>query len=392
MRAAFYAPLKPPDHPVPSGDRRMACAFRDLLASLGYEVELASRLRSFDRGGNRARQERVGALGLRLAGRLVARYRRRPASLRPALWLTYHLHHKAPDWLGPIVTKALRIPYIVAEASLAPRQAKGLWAFGYEASRDAIGAADLVLAVTRKDLAGLTHELDVGARVRHFPPFLDTAPFVAAASRRDGARARLAEAWHLDPEQPWLLAVAMMRDDVKRLSYELLAVSLRQIAFRQWSLILVGDGTARSQVEACFASLGVERVRFLGALEPQALAEIYAAADLYVWPACGEAYGMALLEAQAAGLPVVAGAEGGVADVVAHGETGILVEPRQERAFAAAVSSLLAQPAWRRGLGQSAQARAIAVHDVGAARVRLARELALLPTAPAARSIDCTSA
>ena len=46
---------------------------------------------------------------------------------------------------------------------------------------------------------------------------------------------------------------------------------------------------------------------------------MYAAADLYVWPAVREAYGIALLEAQAAGLPVVAGREGGVAEVVADG-------------------------------------------------------------------------
>ena len=41
MRIAFYAPMKPPDHPLPSGDRRMARAFMDLLASLGHEVDLA---------------------------------------------------------------------------------------------------------------------------------------------------------------------------------------------------------------------------------------------------------------------------------------------------------------------------------------------------------------
>ena len=53
MRVAFYAPMKPPDHPLPSGDRRMARAFMDLLASLGHEVELASRFRSYDRRGRR---------------------------------------------------------------------------------------------------------------------------------------------------------------------------------------------------------------------------------------------------------------------------------------------------------------------------------------------------
>ena len=82
------------------------------------------------------------------------------------------------------------------------------------------------------------------------------------------------------------------------------------------------------------------------------LAGVYAAADLYVWPACNEAYGMALLEAQAAGVPVVAGREGGVADVVADGATGLLVEPRSPTAFAAAVRSLLARPGAAAGDGR----------------------------------------
>ena len=83
MRVAFYAPLKPPDHPVPSGDRRMARAIVELLGSLGHEVELASRLRSHDREGVPARQERLRRLGGRLAARLVRRYQARRSPDRP---------------------------------------------------------------------------------------------------------------------------------------------------------------------------------------------------------------------------------------------------------------------------------------------------------------------
>ena len=85
-----------------------------------------------------------------------------------------------------------------------------------------------------------------------------------------------------------------------------------------WQLLVVGDGEARGEVAALFAPLR-RAGALLGALPAAALPSVYAAADLYVWPACNEAYGMALLEAQAAGVPVVAGAEGGVAEVVVHG-------------------------------------------------------------------------
>ena len=59
MRVAFYAPLKPPDHPVPSGDRSMARLLIRALELAGHEVGLASRLRSRDTDGDPARQSRL---------------------------------------------------------------------------------------------------------------------------------------------------------------------------------------------------------------------------------------------------------------------------------------------------------------------------------------------
>ena len=79
-------------------------------------------------------------------------------------------------------------------------------------------------------------------------------------------------------------------------------------------------------------ALGDDRVRFAGLIPEEALPPVYAAADLYVWPALREAYGLAMLEAQAAGLPVVAGQEGGVAEVVADGRSGVLAAPRDPAA------------------------------------------------------------
>lgn len=380
MRVAFYAPMKPPDHPTPSGDRRMARAFMDLLRDLGHEVELASRFRSYDRRGDAARQQRLAGLGARLATRLVRRYRARPPALRPGLWFTYHLYHKAPDWLGPSTARRLGIPYVAAEASVAPRQRRGAWALGLDSSRAAAAGADLVLALTRKDLQGLRPLVPRPGRLLAFPPFLDTGPFVAAAARRAESRAALAAALRLDAGTPWLLAVAMMREDVKLASYAELATALGRIADRAWQLVIVGDGAARPTVEALMARLPAGRVRFLGTLPSARLPDIYAACDLYVWPAIAEAYGMALLEAQAAGLPVVAGAAGGVPDIVDDGVSGILVEPRRPDLLAGAVAALLGDPGRRRLLGRQAQVRAVATHDVVPARERLAAALECLPT------------
>lgn len=384
MRVAFHAPLKPPDHPVPSGDRAMARALVDLLAGLGHEIVATGRFRSFDREGDARRQERLARLGARLAGRLL---RRIAAGLlpRPEAWLTYHCHHKAPDHLGPRLAPALGVPYLVVEGSVSPRQASGPWAVGHRASLEALRRADFVLALTGRDREGLLRAGLPDDAVVPFPPFLDAAPLRSAAAAREAHRARLAAALGLDPQRPWLLTVAMMRADVKLRSYELLAETLAGLGDRPFALLVVGDGPARPRVEAALGAAAGERLRLLGALPADALPAVYAASDLLVWPAVGEAYGMALLEAQAAGVPVVAGAEGGVGEVVADGASGLLVPGREAAALAAAVAGLLDDPARRARLGAAALERVRTHHDRPVAAARLEAALAEARTRHARR-------
>jgi glycosyltransferase involved in cell wall biosynthesis len=351
---AFYAPLKPPDHPIPSGDRRMARALMRALAVGGHPVTLASRLRSYDRVGDAARQARIRSLGGRVAAQLLLRYRRTRAKLRPRAWLTYHAYHKSPDWLGPEVSAALGIPYLLAEASFAPKRREGPWATGHAATEGAIRAADVVLALTAIDAECLAPLVVPPAELRRLPPFIDPAPFGAARSERARHRAELATRFGLDPATPWLLAVAMMREDVKRDSYLVLGRALGSLRDRPWQLLVVGDGPARIEIEADLLRLCPERVRFAGALAEADLPACYAAADLFVWPAIGEAYGLAMLEAEAGGLPVVAGREGGVAEVVQDGVTGVLTPARDPEAFAAATARLLDDPERRRAMGDRA--------------------------------------
>src|SRR5712692_386544 len=102
MRVAFYAPLKPPDHPIPSGDRRVAQLLLDALRTAGHQPFVVSRLRSYDPTGDRGHQARLRALGRRSVERLVRGWRQEPQAA-PELWFTYHLYYKAPDWLGPSI-------------------------------------------------------------------------------------------------------------------------------------------------------------------------------------------------------------------------------------------------------------------------------------------------
>ena len=374
MRIAFYAPLKPPTHATPSGDRRVAGLLMDALELVAEHVELVSTFRSFDADGDAARQLALRSQGETLAGRLVAGWRAGPATLRPDLWFTYHVYYKAPDWLGPAVSAALGIPYVIAEASLAGKRAAGPWALGHEAASEAIRRAHLVISPSRDDVAGL-ERLIARERIVHLPPFLDAAPYRAAAGQRDVHRKKLAQAHGLDVAVPWIFVAAMMRPGDKLASYRALGAALARLTELPWRLVVAGGGPARAEVEAALERSVPGRTAFTGILEGRQLAAAYAACDLYAWPAVNEAYGMSMLEAQAAGIPVVSRATRGVPDVVMDGRTGVLSESED---LAPALRQLLTDPGRRAALGAAGAAFIAAERSLEAAARRMGGLLAAL--------------
>ncbi len=347
---AVYAPMKPPDDPVPSGDREIARSLMRALALAGLEPRLVSRLRSRDGVGDPATQARIRAAAEAEAARLARAFAPDP----PAAWLTYHCYWKAPDLLGPAVADALDLPYAIAEPSISPRRREGPWA-GFAASAEAaIARADRLFWTTERDrpaLAAAGH----GARMVHLPASLDPGPRVAPRSAARPLR---------------LLTVAMMRPGDKTESYRRLVAALACLE-ADWRLDVVGDGEAAAEVAALLTPHGPRVTRHGTVTDPVRLRALMEAADLLVWPGVGEGVGLVWLEAQAAGLPVVA-EDGPAARAAVEG--GVLAPPGAPAALAQAIGAAAAD---RAALSARGRARIEARHTLAAAAATL--RSALMP-------------
>ncbi|MEO6666924.1 MAG: glycosyltransferase, partial [Nitrospiria bacterium] len=121
-------------------------------------------------------------------------------------------------------------------------------------------------------------------------------------------------------------------------------------------LVLVGDGSLAKPLQEEAAHLGlVERVVFTGSRRD--VPYLLRAMDLFVFPSLWEGQGLALVEAMASGLPVVASRVGGVSEVVSDGCTGQLVPPGSPEALAEAMLAVMASPARARAMGAAGRAR-----------------------------------
>lgn len=347
--------MKPLDHPVPSGDRTMGRLIVKALELAGHDVRLASKFRSWRKEGGEAHQRDVRDKALREADSVASSWIRE--GYQPDLFLTYHLYHKAPDWIGPALSQRFDLPYAIVEASRAPKRQKGDWAFGFAAADDALWRADAVAALHRADAECLSAVLPED-RLRVVTPFLDAEPFQNAAL---GNRP--------EPEAPLkFLTVGMMRDGDKTRSYQVLAEALAKLVDRPWQLTIVGDGPNKDAVLDLFPR---NRITWLGALGADDLPACYAAHDLFVWPAIREAFGLVFLEAQAAGLGVVAGDTFGVPDIVRHGETGLLAAEGNVEQLARNLRKFLETPLLCRQFGDAAKIHISAHHTLKAGADRL---------------------
>lgn len=214
------------------------------------------------------------------------------------------------------------------------------------------------------------------ARASGVEPAVNHLGVDAASFRPVEPDAELAARVGIGPDDQVMVA-AVRLVALKGMQRAIAALALLSRDWPRLKLAVAGEGPYRAELERRAAELGVaDRVSLLGLLPAERLAGFYALGQVAVFPSMGEeALGLAIAEASACGLPVVASRLGGVPEVVGA-DAGLLIPPKDDQALAAAVAELLADPQRRRAMGQAGRARVLELFSWRATAQRLEEGLA----------------
>ena len=305
MRIALHTPALAAGDTTPCGAAAATDALAGALSIAGHRV---------DRSVVPGAAEDGAAACLDLAGQ---------DGNRPDLWMTYGLRADLPDRIGAEVAGALGIPYVLVD----PREAGSV-------------GADAAIALSDASAHWVSQVLPEVPAVRLLP-FIDPGPYDSVRRQHGPQAAVLTRRHGLDPDSPRLLFVGAMRPGDRLESYRQLVRALSRLATVQYQLIVIGDGPARKEAEALLRRLTLGRVRVIGGLPPEEVIPFYAMSDLLIAPCFGGTHGRVLLEAQATGLPVVAGDTPGVRDAVRDGMTGRISPAGNAESIAQSIAFLL---------------------------------------------------
>jgi glycosyltransferase involved in cell wall biosynthesis len=193
----------------------------------------------------------------------------------------------------------------------------------------------------------------LGVELAKFDPSLRQPDFFSQEYQLSGleSKTKLLFLGRLTPDKGWAFTVKAFSQMARDPRYRELLASI--------VLIIAGDGSLRDELTRQFAALAATaqlQVHFLGRVSPDAVPALLINSDLHITTSEKETRGLTLLEAFAAGIPVLAPAAGGVVDTLQSGQTGLLFQPQNWQDFAANLQQLVTQPDLRQQMGQAARA------------------------------------
>ncbi|MCW2508443.1 MAG: glycosyl transferase group 1 [Modestobacter sp.] len=271
-----------------------------------------------------------GLVKRRISGGYGRALRRLVRDRRPAV---VHAHLYASAAAAVVATRGLSVPVVLTEHTEAPWRDRAARAI----SRRVYQRVDHVVAVSsaiRDTLVG-TYGVPAG-RVDLLLP-ATAAPAAAPRRATGGTAATVGVVGRLVPE--------------KGVDVFLRAVALVSAAVPAARFVVVGDGPLRAALEDRAVSLGLAGVVTFTGFRPDA-PQLIAGLDVLVVPSRSDGSPLVVCEAMAAGIPVVASRVGGLPDLVAHGDSGLLVRPEDPADLARSLVRLLRDPAAAQALGR----------------------------------------
>ncbi len=301
--------------------------------------------------GGQAAQAHALAVGLRLEGydvRLVPIDPRFPAGLR---WV------RGVPYARTLVNEALYLPSLarLRRADVAHVFSASYWSFLLAPAPAIVVARRLGKRTVLHYHSGEAedHLARWGALVHPWLRLVDEivvpSEYLRAVFARHGYRARVVpnvvdtrRFRHRDrvPLRPRLISARSLEAHY-RVDVTIEAFALVRARYPEATLIVAGDGSERERLRRLAAAVGGGGVRFAGPVRPSAMPDLYAEADIFVNASVVDNQPVSVLEAFAAGLPVVSTATGDIAALVRDGETGLVVPPGDPTAVAKALTTLL---------------------------------------------------
>lgn len=217
----------------------MARLLMQAMAMGGHDVSVASELRSFLKQADDPARSLLADAATHEIETITERWQREGA---PDLWFCYHPYYKAPDLLGPEISRRFGIAYVTAEASYSPKRNGMGWQAVQNELLAALNAAAINICFTVRDRDGLVRA-SPALRSAMLAPFIDASNFLEIAPR---------------PTPGKLITVAMMRAGDKFDSYRALREALALLPQDlNWTLDIIGDGPERAAVQAMFSSFPI---------------------------------------------------------------------------------------------------------------------------------------
>ena len=335
------------DDLMPGGAERVLVDVAVRLPAERYEVSVLTLF------GEGPLAEELRQRGLTVA--CLGLSRRNPLAKAPLLW--WYLRRSRPAivhlfrigarvFAGPVAWAA-GVPHVIGRWDNLPQDEPPFWRrLDRLSSRFITEAETCSQAVARALRRGFLPPRLRPTVVRNATPLRSLPP---------GARRRARRLLGVGPQELVAGTVANLHWR-KGYSYLLRAAALVREQEPRFRLFCIGAGPERSELEELTRRLDLEgAVKFLG--RRLDVPRLLPGFDLFVLASVTEPFGLVLAEAQAVGLPCVATRVGGVPEVVAEGETGLLVPARDPEALAQAVLGLLRDPGLRRRMGRAARRR-----------------------------------